>query len=602
MNLAEEFAAWVREPSRTNEELFLAELLIEEGHGVWRRITKAPWSRTDFDALAAHRKRRMLNPAYRAKLNREKLAHTVEAWAEMDEISNHVYEDRPVRDLSALRFFPHLKKLELRSDLADLSGLEVLQSLRQLELRDTRLADLGPLAKHPQLEKVSLDLEWPWPALASLATLPQLKELLFEGNILALAEVKELPAVETATFGRSFYRSTVPLRVLEEAPAMPLVRDLTLHSTTDLRGLERYERLEKLKIGGPFEDLSPFGSLSHLRELTLSGERFSDLAPLARLPHLRTLELNREHGLDLTPLSDSPSLRSVKSNCEVLKTELATLNAALGFIDVSDFLAPEPRPVLPLRFLTWRPRDPEYTDLNHERQPDERIAAFGDDPLLKPAEKKWFSLLVREKLKPFGDERWIQFSGLGDTLMVKLFRPHEALSLRQMIDALHPLLRLTRFHWEFIFDVELNGDPDEDDWERPDYSVFDAEREREEWEDTQERIRERKEMLEREHQLNLQKQQGLATDTGASEDTEDERDDGAKPEEPAASKDDAEEDEDDDDEFVDDRSFRLWISNDIVWMTECEADDVVEFLGPVKLENWHQLPEPPAERPYLHDW
>ncbi|MFT3867555.1 MAG: hypothetical protein QM715_03550 [Nibricoccus sp.] len=600
MNLAEEFSTWAIDPRRTNEELYLAELLIEEGHSVWKRLTKAPWSRDDYDAMVTHRKRRLLNPGYRPKLNRDKLAHTVEVWAQVEGVSNDRYHDRPVRDLSALRFFPHVTKVELRSELADLSGLNALRSLCVLELRDTKLADLGPLANHPQLDKLSLNLEWPWPELTSLATLPRLKQLSFEGNILAMAEVPELPVVETAVFSR--YRATIPLRVLEQAPAMPLVRELELNSTAHLRGLERYARLEKLKIGGPFEDLSPIASLVQLGELTLTGERFTDLTPLARLPRLRTLELTREHGLDLTPLSDSPSLREVKSNCEVLKTELATLNAALGFIDESEFFAPEPRPVRPFRFITWRSTDPEYKALRREMPTQERAAFFGDDPLLDPAERKWFTRLAREKLSPFGDEKWIQFSDLGHTIMVKLFRPTETLRLRQMVDALNPLLRLTRFHWDFVFYVELAGDPDEDRWdETPDYDVFDVEREREEWEDTQERIKERKQMLEREHQLNLQKQQGLVIDTDAAT-TGDEPQEGDKPEEPSPSVDDDEDSDEDDSEFVDDRIFRLWLCRDIVWIHEEEAADVLEFLGPVNLEDWHQLPEPPAERPYLHDW
>ena len=155
MHLADEFAVWARDPRRTNDELYFAELLIESGHETWRRVTQAPWSRKDYEAQVTKRKRRLLNPAYRAKLDQKKLAHTVEVWAEMESVSNDRYHDRPVRDLSALRFFPQLTRVELRSELADLSGLNALSALRVLELRDDRLADLSSLAKHPQLEEVT---------------------------------------------------------------------------------------------------------------------------------------------------------------------------------------------------------------------------------------------------------------------------------------------------------------------------------------------------------------------------------------------------------------------------------------------------------------
>jgi len=592
MNLAEEFSVWAKDPRRTNEELYLAELLIEQGHQKWKSVTNAPWSRAYYDAQVAHRKRRFLNPGYRAKLNKEKLEHTVEMWAQIEKVENDRHDDRPVRDLGALYFFPHLKYVRLRTELVDLSGLNAVQNLRELDLRDERLADLSPLARYTEMEELTLWLNWPWPNLASLAELKKIKKFAYRGNLLPFVDVAEFPLVEKATLGWT-YDNWIPLRDFMLVPAMPKVRELELNLTTSLHGLERYTQVESLKVGGLFEDLTPIRSLQNLRELSIQGERFRDLTPLVHLPRLRTLKLEREHGLDLTPLSESPSLRKVESRCEVLKTELATLNAALGFVDVSEFLAPEPRPLKPLRFISWDYKNPAYTALKPAETVDEREAFFGDDPLLEPAERKWFAKLVREKLDPFGDEKWIKMNELHSTLVVNIYRADEAISLVEMLEAVHPLLALVRFRWEVVFFVDLNGDPDEDNWEIRDYSVFDAEREREDWEDQQQQAKERQEMLEKEHRLNLRQQlaaEGGSIEMVADDDEPEECDKTVVHEAPAQ--------DEDDDELVDDRDFRVWLRGNFAWLQKRDLEDAEEFFKSVRIEDWHELPEPPEKRPY----
>lgn len=595
MNLAAEFSAWVQDPCRTNDELFLAELLVEAGHQQWRAVTHAPWSSAYHHRLDERRKQRALDPAYRARLSRKKIGQTVEVWPQILRLLTTWGEDFPVRDLAALRFFPQLEELEIQSALKGLAGLAVLTRLRKLKIDDDELADLSELARHPQLTDLTLKLDWPWPALASLAQLPNLKQLVFTGNILAFAEVPRLPAVEKAQLGYC-WRGTLPVREVAQLPDMPCVCDLQIGAVASLRGLERYSSVEKLALGGPFADLTPIAALPNLRELALHGDRFRDLAPLARLPRLRTLKLDRERGLDLTPLSDSPSLRQVKSDCKVLATELATLNAALGFIDESDFLAPEPRPARPLRYLSSRPNDPESKAEPRKDVPDERTAVFGDDPLMGPAEYRWFKKRVDAALAPFGDPKWIETGDLNHMLMVKLFRAQEADRVVEMIAVLQPLIRAARFDWGIFIMVECDGDPEEDEWEIPDRSVFDAEREREEWEEQRQRWKEHELAIEREHLMNLQPPTASAPGESAVVADEDELDD---TDNQAAEVSRTEEEEADDEDFVDDRSFRIWLDGDIAWLREDELEDARDFLRGAKIEDWHRLPEP---RPRLRGW
>ena len=600
MNLAEDFRDWAVDRTRTNEELFLAELLLEAGHTQWRRIKNCRYEATDYDADCAMRKRRKLNPAYRACLDPEQLAQTVEAWAEVKTVQCSVFDDRPVRDLAALRFFPHLETLDLRSELSDLAPLAALPRLKDLRLSDDYLGDLAGLAALPMLEKLNLRLGWPWPSsIRCLAQLPRLRQFDFHSNLLALTEIPELPAVDQAHLSGGGFGT--PLQDLFQLPAMPCLRKLTVESTASLRGLERYPRLEELSVKGLFSDLTPLAGLTQLRELNLQGERFLDLGPVAQLPRLRTLELGRERGLDLTPLSDAPRLREVKApHCTVLATELATLNAALGWVDVSDFLAPEPRPLGKLRFISWRANAPDFEVVKHVvSRSSERAAAFGDDPVMEPAEERWFTALVEEKLKPFIAPGWGKVDcSLPASAWVKIYRLREARQLRSMIEALRPLLASARFFWEIIFEVRVNCGPDDDDaFEIPDRTIYNAEAEREDWEEAQRYLRERKEFLENEHRLRLQQQQGIwiNPENFSPQLAVPAADAVSKPEEEAKA---TEVPVGEDDEKVD---FMVFLRGNFLWAHFCDSEEAAKFVGEYP-EDWHQLPEPPEQRPYPHCW
>lgn len=591
MNLAEEFKKWTLDRSRTNEELYLAELLIEDGHARWRSIKQCPFVPYDYDAERKRRKQRALNPAYRPRLDQEKLAHTVEAWPELKRLSNNHNDDRPVHDLTALRFFPNLEAVDLRTKLSDLSGLKVLAGLKELKLTDFHLADISGLEGLNCLADLHLHLGWPWPKVDVLGRLPALKTLWYCGNLLVLHEAGCLPELESAYINT--FNSYVPLRDLHQLPAMPKAKRLWMDSTTSLEGVERFPALEHFKVRGLYRDLSPLCALERLFDLKLQGERYLDLAPVARLPRLRTLEMEREHGLDLTPLSDAPRLREVKASyCKVLATELASLNAILGWVDVADFLAPKPRPLKPLRFISWKASAPDFEAVKRpEDKLDSRREAFDDDPVLRPTEERWFKGLVEEKLRAFVTPGWGRLSSHYASVWVKIVREREARAIPLMIEEFRPLLAATRFKWEIVFEVELGADLEEDDddeTEKPNREAFNVEQEREDWEEVQTHLRERREYLEREYQLSLQRQQGLPIDPEAFSPE-------LPPSPPPTAEDEAKTIEESDAE--EELSCMLFLRGDFLWVHDCDVEDAVLVLRE-RPEDWHTLPEPPEQRPH----
>ena len=603
MTMLESFCAWAADPARTCDELYTAELLIEtsEELSAYRHnVVDGEWH----DRQAAFRRRRRMDAGYRAKLGGERFERASEFWAEVTNVRTNYSDDPPVRNLDALQFCPQLKDINFTSELTNLAPLARLPNLVTLSLSDATLVDLAPLGELAALQSLSLRLEWPWPeGLDSLCRLPALKTISYSGNLLLWVGLAELPVVESLKleFG---YHVSVPLRDLRGLPSMPRLRTL-LVTTVALAGIERYPSLVELELHGPFGDLGPLSGLPAVRKLELHGERFMDLVAVARMPELRELVLAREHGIDLDPLVEAPRLRKVSApRCEVLATELATLNAAFGMVDESQFArtVPRDRPALRLiacefcgkrmRALPPPPEDDEYANAERTRK-----ALCEDDPLFAEAEARWFDRELRARLGDLVTKESGRVSTYPGQVDLFLFREREAKLIREVVEALGEVMARARFPWRALISV---SSPDEDDLRigesasKSSDDEFDVEQEREEWEAGQQHQRERRELLEREHRQRLREQQGLPPEPAAEEPDTEEADD---------------DEEEDDDEAEDpigpdlgwldeDRSFSFFFDGAIVWMHPGYVENLSYYFSESP-EQWDDLPEAPERRPRL---
>ena len=630
MTLAEQFRDWALNPARTNEELFTVELLIAWGRVVWGWKHKKP-PPMDWEADRKHREERRLNPAYRAVLNREHLDCTVEVWDQMKKLGHTWSEDRPVRDLSVLQFFPHFEELDVQPcEVADLSPLAGLRQLKKLGLSEPHLLgghvveSMEELRNLPALETVSLNLRAPWPDLRALATLPALRMFSYHGNLLALRDVPMLPRAEVVKLDADFHLKT-PLKTARDLPEMPEVRRLQVEGVASLDGIERCPRVVNLELTGTFRDLSPLAALRELTYVKLEGEQFTDLSPLARLPRLRQIVLKRQRPVDVTPLSDAPELREVRvENCPIVAMEVATLNAVLTPWSV-DFGATPPRTLSKLRFIRYNPQHPDVTAVQRtarEMRQDARSSFYGMDEAFKEAEARWFVRRAQRRLDALLGQGWGEFPNVGvggGHLIIRRYR--DVMRFRELVQALRELSAQNRFGWRYMISVQPHGDMSEDmeeirkrqnptEWfERP----FDAEREREEWESFCAERRKEREFLEREHRLRLQEQQGLpinpadfspeakppagqmVTPEGGSESTEEEdeadaesADEGgiATPPPPDGSQSD----------LAEDLGFIINLHEDILWVTAHMVENTAYIYGE-EPEDWHKLPMPLEDRP-----
>jgi hypothetical protein len=626
MSLPEEFQHWTLDPGRTNDELFTVELLLEWGRIVWGWKHQQP-KMHDWDREHAHRKERRLNPAYRPQINREYLAYTVEIWADLKKLHYASWEDRPIRNLDAIRFFPHLEELHLNdAEIADLSALRELRQLTSLQLHEPHtngghvLHDLTAIAGLPALSKVSISLRRPWPNVSALAELPSLRSLAYCGNVLALRDVSRLDQVEKATFNADLHWKT-PLRNLQDLPEMPKVVHLKVDGISDLRGLDRYPEVLNGNLIGPFQDLQPLEALKKCTYLRLEGEQFSNLAPAAEMPELRELLLVRERPLDLAPLADAVALREVNiERCSILRTELSALSATLLPWD-GDFLAPEPRALAPVRFLTYQPGHDEMKSLPPaDPANDPRKQFYGNDEAFAHAEARWFAQRLQSKLDEFLGKGWgvVNTSSTDmpghEHLTFKRFR--DIMRFREIVEKLRETAAECRFRWQYLVSVEPHGDLSDDEdmdemdeMDREDWldQEFDPEREKEEWDEFRAQRRLERERLEREHRLQILQQQGAEIDP-AEFSPESEKPKTAKASETIGEESDEDDLDDDaegglaeaaplDDEGLGrDLSFVISLDENILWATDHMREDV-EYLFGESAVNWHTLPEPPIKRP-----
>ena len=504
---SESFAAWACDRKRSLEERYGAEILIEHTIGLWRNKHGVKHD-TNYEADRLRKKARSLDPAYEPAYTAEDAGRVEEVLAGLKEFSADSYNDRPLRDLSFLRFCPPLQSIHImKSEITDWSPLLLHSGVTKLEIWDEVARDLRVIGHFVNLETLHLTFGQPWPDLSGLEKLVRVREFHFSGNILALQGIPSLPQVRDADIKHS-RGYNVPLRRVADLPAMPELRRLKLINTADLAGIERYAQLLNVEIYGYFEDLAPLAELKHLTHLMVSSDDYPTLVPLAGLPELRRVVVRSELPPDLTPLADAPKLHEIALDVtHIVPPELASLNAM--FTPWSDELAvPVPRPLAPLKLYTKGCNFAAPTDTGSIPRD------WGEDKEMDASEGRWFAREINRRLtallgKGWGevpDEGYLHAGGDHVTIM----RMEDIDRLPEIAQCLRELLATCRHpaYCYLIVDSLRRFERDMEDYYDDEDEEFNAERQREEWEYEQQQKRERREFLERKYRLRLQQELG----------------------------------------------------------------------------------------------
>ena len=194
------FAAWSLDKRRSIEERFGAQLLIEHTLGSWRHKHGVK-QEVNYEAVRLRQKERSLNPAYESEFTAADAEHAEEVLSEVKSLSFTQWNDRPLRNLSFLRFCPALESLTAYStEIRDWTPLLALPGLRELRVSDAVARDFRPVAELANLTELHLTARYPWPDLTGFERLEKLIEFDFHGNVLALAVIPRLAALRHAKF------------------------------------------------------------------------------------------------------------------------------------------------------------------------------------------------------------------------------------------------------------------------------------------------------------------------------------------------------------------------------------------------------------------
>jgi len=505
------FAAWACDPARSLEERFGAEILIEQNLGLWRNKHGIAASPTNYEAERLRTKDRQLNPGYEPQFTRADAEHVEEILPEIKSFNNSIYEDRPIRDLSFVRFCEGLESFEIRyCEINDWTPLLSQPTLTKLNIWGTTARDLRCLGQLTRLQNLRLWPHAPWPDLAGFENLVELRTLSLHGNILALMKVPILPQLRTLEVAHG-YGFSLPLRSVADLPDMPELRCLHLDNTTELHGIERYAKLINAVIYGYFTDLTPLVALQELTHLTLSGGEYTSFAPLARLSQLRRLVVRNEEPADFTPLAEAPRLHEIAlESCPITPVELTSLQATLAPWS-EEFAVPIPRPLAPLQLL--------FRAAIYDTDDEDGLAArdWNENEEMAISERVWLSRQTNQRLtkllgKGWGGER-SEHCWSSTMMHVTICRPEDLDRIPEIVQCLRETLAMTRYpsRYFFVVDPEKWYERDLDDIYQAEDEEFNAEREREEWEYQKDKERERREFLERKYRHRLQQESGLPT-------------------------------------------------------------------------------------------
>ena len=515
---ADDFIRWVSDSDRTTEELFTVEVLLERV-----RDSKWPFQYVDsgFDAQMERARQRKMNPAYRPSLHLDELRELAKRVPTVKYLSGAYGEDRPLRDLKALRFFPYLEHLSVQSSdatdftpVASLPRLTYFSIAEYADLYGHHAICLAECGEKPVLEHVHLALRHPWPDLRALSTWPALRHVNVNANVLALEGLDPLPAARVVAF-KNWPLGRVELRDLTRLPLLPQARQLTINTTASLEGIERYPSVVNLDIGGCFRDLTPLATMHNITAVTLGSEFFHDLRPLAAMRGLREIKFVREWPLDLSPLSDCQQLRRVSyERCSMMRTEVAALNAGL-LPEAEDFLIENPRPLPPLKF--YREESQEDPTTRHfaavVKEVSEQRARFYDgDAAFAEAEQRAFCNAMQAECDALLGRGW----GIFKVPFTHVRRYPDTLKARELVEIVRQYSARSLFPRYMTFIIEPHGDMSEDieemkaryaqeetpdeDWLMKYYAPESLLKENEQERRARE---ERYEVLKREHQLRL---------------------------------------------------------------------------------------------------
>jgi hypothetical protein len=427
------FEAYASSTELSEDEAYTVELLIDR--------VRDKLESFDVESFMARSEARQ-EPNYKPRIQRDLAGHAAPELQKLSWLSlQKIGRERPVRNLTALRYLPSLEGLVLIGNgLTDITPVATCSKLRRLSLGGNKIEDLTSIVACAELEELEVQ-DNPIKDFSALKGLPKLKHLsIAASQVPALKSVGSLNALVRLDIQDS---GTISL---SDLPAMPELRVLRGAHCDSLAGIERFQRLENIiNLFSQIESLKPLARLEHLTHANILSSNVKDLTSLAELPMLRELALNTDAtDVDLAPLRSLQHLRNVSVRCRnVPHPSLEALRSSISSWDV-EFLSKESRytPSLHVEVVDQEVFDHFDTKERYGLQPTDT-----NEQMLS-SERSWLDTKLEEAFSP-NLELDVDYSipfqwGGARSLTVVLNSDNAVESLPQVISKIQHVLCQTR--------------------------------------------------------------------------------------------------------------------------------------------------------------
>ena len=219
----------------------------------------------------------------------------------------------PIRDLTPLANLKKLREIRIwDSEVNDITPLSGLIQLEILELTNARfrsqLSDIRPVAGLTQLVYLHLSGH-EIKDIRPVARLRNLPGLTLGGNQISdITPLAGLMQLEFLAIGINQISDITPLAGLTQLQTLALNRN----QIGDISLLARFTQLKYLHIGdNEIRDITPLAGLTQLAALALYDNQIKDITPLTGLKRLEGLDLGGNQIKDITPLTGLTKLRGL---------------------------------------------------------------------------------------------------------------------------------------------------------------------------------------------------------------------------------------------------------------------------------------------------
>ena len=234
-----------------------------------------------------------------------------------------------IEDLTPIASIRQLGQVEInRTEVNDLSIFSGMTEVFSLSARYTKISDLSPISDMTQMTVLQID-GTNVSDLKPISNLVDMQALMIGNN-----EISDLAPLYGMKFLTSVWIDHTSVSNLDSISHLDNITRLSFDNTqvSDLQPISDMIKMTSLSLDyTQVTDLKPISNMTLLKLLSLSGTNVSDLSPISKMNKLKTLSVNKTMISSIEPLSGMIEMEELN----ISKTKVSDLSPVLGMSDLN---------------------------------------------------------------------------------------------------------------------------------------------------------------------------------------------------------------------------------------------------------------------------